>query len=69
MCAVCVQVVSLGMVNFFCMAMYASQTYLPSPGGALLTAWATIFVALAIGGTLYKVVAPLNFISTLLAHL
>lgn len=43
------------MVNFFCMAMYASQTYLPSPGGALLTASATVFVVLAVGGTLYKV--------------
>ena len=52
---ICEQVATLGMVNFFCMALYASHTYLPSPGGSLLTAWATVFAVLVIGGILYKV--------------
>ena len=48
------QVVVLGGLNFFCMALYAGYAFLPSPGGALLAAVGALAVAAAVVGLLYK---------------
>jgi hypothetical protein len=48
------EVVSLGALNFFCVALYASQRYIPSPGGAILTAVATLAAATGFCGYIYK---------------